>query len=88
MIHCDSHYHRQRSVINDKYFKSVQNTNQNFVALFFAKMLARKIAPKFVSLLKHFLSKIKKMGWKVFEQSSIPVFFICLYFIGVGGDKI
>ena len=28
-----------------------------------------------------------KNRWKVFQKPSTPIFFICLYFIGVGGDE-
>ena len=51
-------------------------------------MLVRKIVPKLFSLFQtffSFLSKQKKSEWKVF---STPIFFICLYLIGVGGDEI
>ena len=34
-----------------------------------------------------FFKQIRKLGWKVFERPSTPIFFICLYFIGVCGDE-
>ena len=34
-----------------------------------------------------FFEQIKKLGWKIFEKPSTPFFFICLYFIEVGGDE-
>ena len=55
----------------------------------FARMLARKIAPKIFSLFQtlfSFFKQIKKkMGWKVFKKPSTPFFYL-LNFIGVGGD--
>ena len=32
-----------------------------------------------------FFKQIKKLGWKV--KTFQPIFFVCLYFIGMGGDE-
>ena len=47
---------------------------------FVAKMLARKIAPKMFNLFKHFLSKFKKIGSKVFEKNFHPNCFYLFIF--------
>ena len=58
--------------------------------MFFAKMLARKIAPKFFSLIQTFFFFFKQINkkWGGGGRFLTPIFFICLYFIGVGGDEI
>ena len=54
-------------------------------------MLARKIAPKFSAFFKPFfffykqIEKIWVEGF--FVKPSTPIFFIRLYFIGMGGDE-
>ena len=50
-------------------------------------MLARKFAPKIFGLFVR-LKQIKKNWVEGFsEKTSTPIFFICLHFIGAGGDE-
>ena len=66
------------------------NKNQVFVFSVLQKCWPEKLHQKFSALSKHFsfFKLIKKLGWKVFEKTFHPsFFFICLYFIGVGGDE-
>ena len=51
---------------------------------FFFKNAGQKTCTKFFF---SFFKQIKKLGWKVFEKTFHPIFSICLYFIGVGGDE-
>ena len=61
------------------------NKNQFFfVFLFFHICLQEKLHQKFSAFFKHFFfyKQIKKIG---VEGFTAPIFFIYLYFIGVGG---
>ena len=49
-----------------------------------------KNASKMFSLFQiffSFLKQIEKMGWKAFEKLFTPFSFICLNFIGLGGNE-
>ena len=65
------------------------NKNQGFCGAFLQKCWPEKLHQKFSAFFNHFffLKQIEKLGWKVFQKLSTPIFFICLYFIGVGGDE-
>ena len=53
---------------------------------FLQKCWPETIAPKIFSLFQTFLSFFKQIK-KIGVEGSNPIFFICFYFIRVGGDE-